>query len=164
MSNRKAKRDTKAKVADKKKALTAVCKAELKARQQEKLILTAKTKAVKAVTKTNDLRLKLEGAVKASTKALANTPLAETAHSHKKSKVSSGGSTVSLVALLYAPHSPQRKGSTDKWVSIQSPRQNPPNSLSSSGSSASSLVLSEGVLTTGNNSDNKESNADYWHL
>jgi hypothetical protein len=160
MSDRKAERDAKAKAADEKKALTAARKAESKARQQEKLILTAETKAAKAVAKTDDLRLKLEEAVKASTKALANIPSAETAHSHKKSKVSSGGSTVSPVALSYAYRSPQRKGSTDIRVSVQSPRQFPPASLSSSGSSASSLALSEGVLTIGDDSDDKESDAE----
>jgi hypothetical protein len=155
MSDRKAERDAKVKAADEKKALTAARKAESKARQQEKLILTAETKTAKAVAKTDDLRLKLEEAVKASTKAFANIPLAETAHSHKKSKVSSGGSTVSPVALSYAYRSPQRKGSTDKRVSVQSPRQFPPASLSSSGSSASSLALSEGVLTIGEGSDDE---------
>jgi hypothetical protein len=156
----KSERDAKAKDADEKKALTAAHKAELKARQQAMRILEAETKAAKAVAKTDNLRLKLEEAVKTSAEALANIPTAKMAHSHKRSKGSTGGSTVSLVALFYAYRSPQRKGSTDKRVSVQLPRQFPADTLSSSESSASSVALSEGVLTIGRDSDDKESNVE----
>jgi hypothetical protein len=80
-------------------------------------------------------------------------------HSHKKSKGSTGSSTVSPVAISHPHLSPQRKGVTNKRASVHSPRQFPPKTFSSSESSAS-LSLSDGILTIGDDSDNKEDNVE----
>jgi hypothetical protein len=67
MAKQKADKDTKAKAAEENKLLVAIHKKEMKVKQQEKLILTAKAKAAKACPRAEDLHLKLEEAIKAST-------------------------------------------------------------------------------------------------
>ncbi len=95
MAKQKAEKDAKAKAAEKKRLLVAsrrfkanAKQQEVKTKHQEKLILTAEAKAAKVVAKTDELCLKLEEAIKASTVVLAKipSPLSDTVHSHKKSK------------------------------------------------------------------------------
>ena len=77
-------------------------------------------------------------------------------HSHKKNKGSANLSTVSPVAQPHLYLSPQRKDTTiNKRVSVQSPQHFPSKNLSLSGSLASE-TQSDGALTIGSDSDNRD--------
>jgi hypothetical protein len=139
---------------------------EMKSKQQEKIILSTKAKAAKVYSRAEDLRLKLEEAIRASTGVDDKiSPSFDMVHSHKKSKGSVSSFTVSPVAQSHQYLSPQRKGTTvkkrrkgttvNKRVSVQSPRHFPSDTLTLSGSLESDS-FSEGVLTIGSNSNDED--------
>jgi hypothetical protein len=130
MAKQKAHKDAKAKAAEAKKLLATIHKKEMKAKQQEKLILTAKAKVAKAYSRAEDLHLKLEEAIRASTGVEEkSSPSFDMVHSHKKSKGSVGSFTL--------------------------PGHFPSDTLTLSGSSKSDS-FSEGVLTIGSNINNED--------
>ncbi len=147
MAKQKADKDAKAKAVEEKKLLAITHEKEMKAKQQEKLILMAKAK----------VHLKLKEAIKASTGVDDEiSPSFNMVHSHKKSKGSVGRFMVSPVAQSHQYLSPQRKDTTaNKRVSVQSPTHFPSDTVTLSGSLESDS-LSDGILTIGSESDDKD--------
>ncbi len=105
-----------------KKAAAVACKADAKTQKQERLILAAKTKAMKAVAKADELRKKLEAATKVANNKSQLVSTGGTL-SNKKSKGAAGRSTpTSTTTTASHVDSPQQKPFlANKRVNTRSP-------------------------------------------
>ncbi len=143
--------------------MVVACRADAKTKKQEKLISAAKTKAMKAVAKADELRKKLEAATKVAD-GKSQLVLTCGTHSNKKSKGAAGRSTpTSTTTTASYVDSPQQKPfSANKRVNTWYPfRYFAPVLLTGerSGSSSGS-VLSNGSGSWGDTSGSSKGKSE----
>ena len=159
-AERKAEKAQKSKAKEDEKLAASARKIKLKEEKQEKLILLAEERANKATARADAARLNLDEAKRHKSGTVTpGTATLPTMHSHKKSKGTVGShSVVDTTDQQLQYQSPQRRSTTEnKRVSVRSPKDCYPETLSvSSGSSSDSVSINTiGDKDTSESEDSK---------